>query len=73
MGQCTKTLRQENVVFVLDVSGSMQVWVHSTSYKLRRIFVRVPSCFSVGKLREVYLEDVKSAVNLALVQQSLGL
>ena len=61
------------MVFVLDVSGSMQVWVHSTSYKLRRIFVCVPPRFSVGKLREVYLEDVKSAVNLALVQQSLGL
>lgn len=27
MGHCTKTLRQENVVFVLDVSGSMQVRV----------------------------------------------
>eukprot|EP00913_Durusdinium_trenchii_P026301 g24679.t1 len=35
------TIKEENVVFLLDVSGSMQV----------------------------YLEDVKSAVNLALVQQ----
>ena len=41
IGRAEKNGRQENVVFVIDVSGSMQV----------------------------YLEDVKSAVNLALVQQ----